>query len=164
MDQVHLEGAGPECRFGPIELGDLDPVMDIELGGHAYPWTKAVFRDCFKPGYQRWGVWSEGELKGFAILCWQFDELHLLNLCVRRNSHRQGLGRRLLKFAIAKAAAEAARCVLLEVRVSNNGAVELYRKEGFVEVGRRRGYYPAGRAREDALVMTLSLTGALSSG
>jgi ribosomal-protein-alanine N-acetyltransferase len=39
----------------------------------------------------------------------------------------------------------------LEVRVSNHGAQELYRRFGFAPAGVRRGYYPENG--EDALVM-----------
>jgi ribosomal-protein-alanine N-acetyltransferase len=39
----------------------------------------------------------------------------------------------------------------LEVRVSNDTAIALYRRLGFVETGIRRGYYTDNR--EDALIM-----------
>jgi ribosomal-protein-alanine N-acetyltransferase len=39
----------------------------------------------------------------------------------------------------------------LEVRVSNEAAMGLYRRFGFVEQGRRRGYYE--RPVEDAVLM-----------
>ena len=146
------------CHYGTIEASDLDSVMAIELGGHAYPWPRTVFQDCFKPGYERWGLWSGEDLMGFAILCWQLDELHLLNLCIKRSDHRSGLGRRLLRFVIARAISESAHCLLLEVRVSNRGAISLYQSEGFSQISYRKNYYPAGHAREDALVMQLALT------
>ena len=48
----------------------------------------------------------------------------------------------------------------LEVRASNQRAQELYRRYGFRDVGLRRGYYPAGAlARENAIVMSLMLSG-----
>lgn len=148
-----------DTQFAPLELSDLDAVLDIELSGHAYPWPESVFRDCFKTGYECWGLWTQEVLMGFAILAWQYDELHLLNLCVRRGCQRSGLGRRLLRYAIVNARSQAARSVVLEVRESNAGAIQLYRGEGFAEVGRRKGYYPAGNGREDAIVMTLSFEG-----
>ncbi len=44
--------------------------------------------------------------------------------------------------------------VLLQVRVSNSAAIQLYRKFGFTEEGKVRRYYPDG---EDALAMYLDL-------
>jgi ribosomal-protein-alanine N-acetyltransferase len=158
LQRTYSEISSADRQFGPLALADLESILAIELGSHSHPWSAAVFRDCFKAGYERWGLWSSGELVGFAILCWQFDELHLLNLCVRHNCRRLGLGRRLLRFAIASARAASSRCMLLEVRVSNQGAIELYKKEGFTEIGRRKDYYPAAYGREDALVMTLPFT------
>ena len=53
------------------------------------------------------------------------------------------------------------RSLWLEVRESNERARAVYERYGFVEVGRRRGYYPAPRfAREDAIVMSLGVSGA----
>jgi len=43
--------------------------------------------------------------------------------------------------------------MLLEVRPSNVGALNLYHEAGFAEIGRRKGYYPAVHGREDALVL-----------
>ena len=41
----------------------------------------------------------------------------------------------------------------LEVRPSNEPAIQLYYKHGFAQVGRRRGYYQD--PKEDAIIMTL---------
>ena len=46
---------------------------------------------------------------------------------------------------------DAERGYTLEVRVSNDAAVNLYSSLGFVETGVRRGYYTDNR--EDALIM-----------
>lgn len=156
MPQAYSGFKEQECRFDVLHPKDLSQMMAIELGGHAYPWTESVFTDCFKPGYQLWGIWAADELAGFAVLVWQYDELHLLNLCIRRIYHRTGLGRRLLRFSIARAWKESAQRILLEVRVSNRAAIQLYRTEGFCEIGRRKNYYPAAHGREDALVMALA--------
>ena len=55
---------------------------------------------------------------------------------------------------IAYAREHAAAKVLLEVRVSNVGALELYRGLGFEEIHRRKRYYDDG---EDAIEMMLPL-------
>ena len=48
------------------------------------------------------------------------------------------------------------RC-LLEVRVSNFSAIEMYSSLGFEVDGKRRDYYPAHDGREDALLMSRHL-------
>ncbi len=48
--------------------------------------------------------------------------------------------------------------VLLEVRPSNERALEIYQRYGFQTIGRRKGYYPtANQQREDAIVMRFGL-------
>lgn len=42
----------------------------------------------------------------------------------------------------------------LEVRASNEAALNLYQKMGFIQVNVSKNYYPDG---EDAIVMTLAL-------
>jgi [ribosomal protein S18]-alanine N-acetyltransferase len=87
------------------------------------------------------------------ICFWQAaDEIQLLNLAVRPDCRRQGIGRGLLTFLFQKAREEKAQQVLLEVRPSNRKALALYRSLGFEVLYRRPGYYsPEG---EDALVMS----------
>jgi ribosomal-protein-alanine N-acetyltransferase len=47
--------------------------------------------------------------------------------------------------------------LFLEVRPSNERAVELYRHFGFQQIGLRSGYYPAEVGREDGLVFDKEL-------
>jgi ribosomal-protein-alanine N-acetyltransferase len=68
-----------------------------------------------------------------------------------------GFGARLLRQAMISGRLGGAATLLLEVRPSNEKALELYRHFGFQQIGVRRGYYPAEKGREDALVLTHSL-------
>ena len=75
----------------------------------------------------------------------------MLNLAVRPDCRRQGLGRRLMTFLFLRAEEKGISKVLLEVRPSNRPAIALYRSLGFKILYRRPGYYEPDR--EDALVM-----------
>ena len=64
----------------------------------------------------------------------------------------------LLDVLAARARSQGMTSILLEVRPSNERALDVYRRHGYVHIGRRKGYYPAGAAgREDAIVMRLDL-------
>jgi len=77
---------------------------------------------------------------------------------VRRDLHGQGVGRKLVDYAIELAREMKMESMLLEVRPSNERALEIYRQYGFVQIGRRKNYYDApNKTREDALVMRLEL-------
>ncbi|HEX9681017.1 MAG TPA: GNAT family N-acetyltransferase, partial [Anaerolineales bacterium] len=65
---------------------------------------------------------------------------------------RKGIGERLLRAALECAADQGAELATLEVRASNDAALELYRKHAFEVVGRRPRYYRDNG--EDALLMT----------
>jgi ribosomal-protein-alanine N-acetyltransferase len=85
-------------------------------------------------------------------------EAHILNLCVDPSYQGMGLGGRLLRCMMALAARRGIEDMLLEVRPSNEAALALYHRHGFVRIGERKAYYPARFGREDAVVMTRSIT------
>lgn len=153
----------------PLGWGDLDRVMEIELQAYPFPWTRGIFGDCLRVGYDCWGLQLGGRLAGYTVQSDGAGECHLLNLCVAPELQRRGLGRMLLENAIRIARSRDCHCVYLEVRPSNAAGISLYSGMGFRVVGRRPGYYSAsaatgpsgdaaaGRGREDALVMRLEL-------
>lgn len=93
-------------------------------------------------------------LVGFLALWHVADELHLLNLVTRADRRRRGIGHALMNAALAFARDKRAKRVLLEVRRSNAGAIDLYRKVGFHATRVRTAYYADD---EDAVEMTLQL-------
>jgi len=91
------------------------------------------------------GVWLtvaeiDGASGGFALSRVIADEAELLLLAVKPECRRRGLGRALLRSAIAESQARGAARIHLEVRAGND-AVALYRLAGFEKVGQRRDYY-----------------------
>lgn len=140
-----------------LSKADLPSVMDIERQGYSYPWSGAVFMDCFRTNYRLWALEQADELIGYAVVAYLVDEAHLLNLCVASPHRGSGAGRFLLRHLIAAAVHDSMVQVILEVRQSNRRAIGLYEVEGFHTIGQRPGYYPAPGGKEDACVMALSL-------
>jgi len=83
------------------------------------------------------------------------DEAELLTLAVAPPCRRAGLGRALLKQAIADLRASGARQLFLEVDEGNEAALALYRAFGAHPVGRRPGYYESGA---NAVIFSLALS------
>jgi len=75
-----------------------------------------------------------------------------MNLVVRPEARRRGLGTELVLHALAVGADRGVWTALLEVRASNRPALAMYERLGFVQRGVRRGYYD--HPREDAVIMT----------
>ena len=136
---------------------DLDRIMEIELAAYPYPWTRGIFADCIRVGYDCWGLQAGDELIGYCIQNHAAGENHLLNLCIAPEWQKQGLGRLLLGHAIRLARMQNCYCVLLEVRPSNPAGIQLYKKNGFIIVGERPDYYRSSKGRESAIVMRLDL-------
>jgi [ribosomal protein S18]-alanine N-acetyltransferase len=149
----------PRLLFGKLGVDDLDALMAIENDVYPFPWTRGNFLDSLYNGYEAWVMRDEdGVLLGYFLLMLALDEAHLLNISLRRDLHGKGLGRTLLDKAVEVARDKGAVTMLLEVRPSNQRALQVYERYGFLQVGRRKGYYPANaNAREDAIVMRLEL-------
>lgn len=154
----------------PLNWGDLDRIMEIELAAYPVPWSRGIFGDCIRVGYDCWGLQLGPQLIGYSVQTDGAGEAHLLNLCVDPPWHGRGFGRMLLENAIRVARKHECQSMFLEVRPSNAAGIALYKNRGFVTVGTRSGYYStcaaddkpagnlAGEAREDALVMRLELS------
>ena len=138
-------------------MADLDAVMEIESRAYDFPWTQGIFRDCLRVGYCCWCYENDGFIQGYGVMSVAAGESHILNISVRPESQRQGIGSKLMKHFLQLARRHDADTVMLEVRPSNKLAIKLYEKLGFNEIGVRRNYYPAHQGREDALLLALSL-------
>jgi len=144
-------------EYFPMAEPDLDAVAALEAGLQPFPWTRGNFADSLHAGYSAWVARLGGELIGFSVVMRVLDEAHLLNIGVAEKYQGQGHGARLLRNAMEAARMAGILRMFLEVRPSNERAVELYRHFGFQQLGVRRDYYPATVGREDALVFEKEL-------
>lgn len=152
---VRPEGVHPLVRR--LKNEDLDRIMEIELATYPFPWTRGIFADCLRVGYDCWGIQLGGTLVGYAIQNHVAGENHLLNLCIESECQRQGFGKMLLDHIVRLARRQACFCIFLEVRPSNKAAVALYQKNNFKIVSERPNYYQLDEGRESAIVMRLDL-------
>jgi len=99
------------------------------------------------------GAFAFHDRDGFVVARVASDEAEILTLAVAPRARGKGLGRALLRAAIAEAQSRGAKAIFLEVGRDNPAALALYAGLRFANVGSRKGYY-GGR---DALVLRLSL-------
>ncbi|GAA0714457.1 ribosomal protein S18-alanine N-acetyltransferase [Dokdonella soli] len=140
-----------------MQPDDLDQVAAIEAAAYEFPWSRAIFHDCLRAGYECCVLVREGAIVGYGVLSSGANEAHILNICVAPLEQGNGHGRRLVKRLLDFARWHRCERVFLEVRPSNPHAIALYESMGFNEFGRRPNYYPAKKGREDALVMAMEL-------
>lgn len=154
-----LESSHPYLRS--MQESDLPQVAQIEKSTFPSPWPMSSFRQCLEFGYRCY-VLAQGSLvQAYAIMAIEVDNAHILNLCVRPEFRRQGEGRRMLNHLLQIARDSGVQAVFLEVRVSNQPAIDLYRSADFVKIGTRKGYYPSEKGREDALILVKRMSGKL---
>ena len=148
-----------EADFCDMSTDWLDAVLDIEKSAYSHPWSRGSFIDSLAAGYQAQMVVAGGQVLGYFVAMKGVDEVHLLNLTVAPSFQGQGWGRVMLDALGLWSKGQAAQWLWLEVRVSNLRAIQVYERHGFQRVGLRRQYYPATAGqREDAVVMSLSLS------
>jgi ribosomal-protein-alanine N-acetyltransferase len=143
----------------PMTMDDVDAVYALECSVFPHPWSRANFVDSLASGYDAWVLRGpEDELAGYFLLMIAVDEAHLLDVAVAAPRQGRGLGRYLLDRIVARARGLRMASILLEVRPSNERALQVYQRYGFAEIGRRKGYYPAHEGRrEEAIVMRYML-------
>jgi ribosomal-protein-alanine N-acetyltransferase len=98
---------------------------------------------------------SGGFPSGVLIARRAADEAELLTLAVAPHCRGAGLGKALLKEAIAMLRAAGAKQLFLEVADGNTAALGLYQSFGAKPVGRRSRYYENGA---DAAIFSLALS------
>lgn len=149
-------------RLESMGASHVPDILEIEKTLFQTPWTQGMFeqellagRSPEGPGSYAMVAVGEGRVVGYTV-AWFIDEgVHLMNIAVRKDFQRRGVGRRLMKHLIDAALASGKVIVILEVRLGNTGAQVFYEGFGFEKFGVRRGYYADNR--EDAILMGLDL-------
>ena len=147
-----------EARLEPMTPEWLDAICAVEQRAYTHPWTRGNFTDSLAVGYHCQMLVAGHELLGYFVAMKGVDEVHLLNITVAPEHQRQGWAPLMLAALNGWARAQGALWLWLEVRASNERAIDVYARNGFRRVGVRKGYYPAfDNKREDAIVMSLRL-------
>lgn len=97
-----------------------------------------------------------GKILGYAGMWMIADEAHISTIASHPDERGKGVGEAILASLIQKAIRNQSAYVVLEVRVSNTVAQNLYHKYEFRIVDRRTNYYHDNH--EDAYDMRLDLT------
>ena len=157
----------------PMTLDDIDQVMEIERIVFPAPWSARAYRyeitkndhstmlvvrpaeaprSLLAPLKRRLGLAAPAPILGYGGVWLLVDEAHVCTIAVHPMWQGRGLGELLLASLLDQSMALGARRATLEVRVSNDAALELYLKYGFEIVSRRKRYYTDNN--EDAYIMT----------
>lgn len=143
----------------PMAAEDLDAVMEIQRRSpEASQWHRRDYEMVARGAWTLWRGWVaayQAKVEGFLIARLVADELEILNLAVRPDARRSGVGASLLGESLGWGRAGGAAKAFLEVRASNQGALAFYERWRFLPTGRRPRYYE--KPVEDALHLSASL-------
>ena len=144
-------------NFLPMDINNLTKVYELELESYDFPWTKEILRDCILYKYDSFVVVLNDNLIGYIISKITYPETHILNLTVKKNFRKKGIGKALIELIISDARLRNSENIILEVRANNTDAQSLYKKLNFEVIGTRKDYYESKDGRQDAYVLNLNL-------
>lgn len=142
-----------------MEAGDLEEVAELEKILFTSYWKKSDFEyELQQNPYAVLKVIEiDGKIAAYCDLWILFDQAQIATIGVAEEYQHQGLGQQLMASMIFDAIAKECDTMSLEVRVSNDKAIALYKKNGFITVNTRKGYYQDNH--EDAYLMVKPLGG-----
>ena len=146
MDEVEIKFATPS---------DVDSVHAIEAASFPAPWRREFFESELRSSGRFNLVARRGpSVVGYVFAMWFFDEMHVNKIAVTESERRTGIASELMEKCFRFARANHVVSISLEVRQSNMGAQDFYRRLDFEATYVRPRYYPDG---ESAVVMTRKL-------
>lgn len=136
-----------------MTLEHLDKVHEIENDCFAIPWSKKAFKDELQTNKMAIYVVAieDNEVVGYGGMWHVINEGHITNIAVKKEHRQKGIGTKIVNGLIDIAKEKEMIGITLEVRVSNQIAIDIYKKSGFIIEGLRKEYYDDNR--EDAIVM-----------
>ena len=141
---------------------DIPAVVEIEKECFSLPWSANSFEDSLSRADTIFLVCEETDaadkgtcIAGYMGLYVSFDEASVTNVAVSPSHRKKGYGEALVAASKEAAKAAGAETIFLEVRVSNEPAISLYKKLGFAELGIRKNFYE--HPVEDAIIMKVGI-------
>lgn len=133
---------------------DIKEIAKLESEIFVEPWTEEELKSSFNGGnFYTQLIEFDGQIVAYVganVTNWDSD---ICLIAVKKEYRRQGLAIKLLNKLIEFAKANNQEKIFLEVRASNESAINLYKKMGFTPYGIRKNYY----GTEDAINMVLIL-------
>ncbi len=133
---------------------DIEEILAIEQASYRIPWSRRAFENEIRAPHACPLVLGQPDsplILGYLCSWRTMDECHILNVAIHPCFRRLGFASHLIDHLLQLSQEEGILRYFLEVRVSNEAAISLYKKYGFKVCGVRKKYY--ADTGEDALIM-----------
>ena len=136
-----------------MNLQDLEDIKDFLLTDFDDFWSYNVLRQELENDKSKYFVIKQkNKIVGFAGIILIIDEVNIMNIVVKKDKRKLGIGSLLLEKIIEFSKIHGAVSITLEVNEKNIPAIKLYKKYGFKQVGLRKKYY---NNEDNAILMDL---------
>lgn len=132
---------------------DVERVYELEKEIFPDPWGMIGISESLRQDHtELLGAWHEDRLLGYVIAYFSIYEGEIARIAVAKDYRRKGIAGRLLAELEQICRKREAESILLDVRESNQDAIEFYKSHGFTVDGIRRNFYT--KPAEDAILMS----------
>lgn len=139
-----------------MTASDVDRVTDIAVRCFSNPWTKEDYIYSLESEHDLGLVAvCDNKVVGFCIMRMSIDSADITDVAVAPEARRKGIGSMLIASLLTEGKSRGITGYMLEVRISNEAAIDLYKKNGFEKTGIRKNYYKS--PVEDALLMNADI-------
>jgi len=148
-----------EINVRKATIEDVDAILEIEESSFPTPWSKEAFiGELTQNDFAQYFIIEYNHhIVGYVGMWLILDEAHITNIAILPQARGLKLGEFLMRYVMNIAQLVGATGMTLEVRVSNNIAIALYKKLGFEQHGIRKNYYNDHGKKEDAMIMWVKL-------
>lgn len=141
-----------DLKVNEMSLDDLNSIKDILLSNFDDFWNYNILKEELEcaSSYFLVAKNSNNEIVGFAGFKIIIDEADIMNIVVKKNFRKNGIGSVLLENLISLSKFLNLKSITLEVNENNISAINLYNKFDFVKLGVRKNYY----GNSNAIIMS----------
>lgn len=133
-----------------MTLDDLNDIKDILISDFDDFWNYSILKsELESPNSYYLVARDNSNIVGFAGIKLVIPDGDIMNIVVKKDFRKKGLGSLLLKNLIDLAKSLGVKTIFLEVDDKNFPAISLYNKFGFKNISKRKNYYK----ENDAIIM-----------
>lgn len=155
IDKLYFGGFFDKIRITDMTSDDIPFIAKTEKENFSEPWSETSITESSKSNTSFFVAKTDNEPLGYVGLNFVLDEGYITSISVNSNHRNKGIATKLINKCISFAREKNLAFVSLEVRESNQNAINLYDKLDFKKEGLRKNFYRM--PTENAIIMTRRL-------